>query len=54
MPMKVSSTETGMEIAVTRVERSEIRKMKITITANSNPSRPSCASDSIDCSMKGA
>ena len=54
MPMKVSSTETGIDTAVTIVERSEIRKMKITITAKSRPSSPSCASDSIDCSMNGA
>ena len=52
--MKVSSTETGIETAVTIVERSEIRKMKMTMTANRRPSRPSCASDSIDCSMNGA
>ena len=45
------STDVGIEIAVTRVARTESRKMRITITAKSRPSRPSVASDSIDCWM---
>ena len=35
MPMKVMNTDNGIEIAVTRVARTDNRKMKITITANS-------------------
>src|ERR1043165_2847808 len=35
------TTESGMETAVTRVERSEARKTRITMTAKSRPSAPS-------------
>ena len=54
IPMKVINTDTGIEIAVTRVERIDSRNTRITITAKTSPSRPSVASDSIDCWMKGA
>ena len=54
MPTNVMSTLVGIEIAATSVERTESRKTKITSTAKTSPSRPSCASDSIDCSMNGA
>ncbi len=52
--MKVISTEAGIEIAVTIVERIESRKTRMTMTAIARPSMPSTASDSIDCSMNGA
>ncbi len=52
--MKVSSTLVGIEIAVTRVARTESRKTRITSTAKNRPSRPSWASESIDCWMYGA
>ena len=54
MPMKVRSTLVGIEIAVTRVARTESRKTRITSTAKNSPSRPSCASESMDCWMYGA
>jgi hypothetical protein len=54
MPMKVMSTETGMEIAVTSVERIDSRKTRITITAKTRPSTPSTARLLIDSSMNGA
>ena len=38
MPMKVMSTQAGIEIAVTRVERTDSRKTRITITAKRSPS----------------
>ena len=54
MPMNVMSTETGIEIAVTSVERTDSRNTRMMITANARPSRPSVASELIDCSMNGA
>ena len=54
MPMKVRSTEVGIEMAVTSVERIDRRKTRITMTAKKRPRRPSVASDSIDFSMNGA
>ena len=54
MPMKVMSTDTGIEIAVTRVERTDSRNTRITMTAKTRPSRPSVARLSIDCWMNGA
>ena len=41
-------------MAVTSVERTDIRKMRMMMTAKTSPSRPSCASASIDCSTNGA
>ena len=52
--MNVISTEVGMEIAVTKVARTESRKTRITSTAKIRPRRPSWVSESIDCWMKGA
>ena len=52
--MKVMSTDTGIEIAVTRVERIDRRNTRITITAKTRPSRPSVARLSMDCWMNGA
>ncbi len=43
-----------MEIAVTRVERTDSRKTRITTTANSRPRAPSVARSWIDSSMNGA
>ena len=54
IPMKVMRTLVGIEIAVTSVERTDSRKIRITITAKTRPSSPSWASDSIDCWMNGA
>ncbi len=54
MPMKVISTEIGIEMAATSVERIENRNRKMTITAKKRPSRPSVASELIDCWMNGA
>ncbi len=53
-PMKVTSTDSGIEIAVTIVERSDSRKTRITTIANSRPSSPSIARCWIDSSMNGA
>ena len=52
--MKVISTEVGIEIAVTRVARTESRNTRITRTAKIRPSRPSSVSASIDSWMNGA
>ncbi|KJL32795.1 hypothetical protein RL72_00147 [Microbacterium azadirachtae] len=54
IPMNVIRTLVGMEIAVTSVERTESRNTRITSTAKTSPSRPSWASDSMDCWMNGA
>ena len=54
IPMKVTSTETGIEIAVTIVERTDSRNSRMTSTAAARPSSPSRARLSIDCSMNGA
>ena len=54
MPMNVISTLVGIEIAVTRVARTDSRNSRMTSTAKSRPSMPSWASDSIDCWMYGA
>ena len=54
MPMKVMSTLVGIEIAVTRVERTDSRKTRMTSTAKTRPSIPSTARVSMDCSMYGA
>ena len=54
MPTKVMSTETGMEMAVTSVDRTERRKTRITMTAKMRPSTPSTARLLIDSSMNGA
>ena len=54
MPMKVMSTETGIEIATTRVDRTENRKTKMMITAKPRPSSPSCARLLIDWVIDGA
>jgi hypothetical protein len=53
-PTKVISTLVGIEIAVTSVERTDIRKIRMTMTAKTRPRSPSCASASIDCSTNGA
>ncbi len=52
--MKVMSTDAGIEIAVTMVDRIDMRNTRITSTANTRPSRPSVVRLEIDCSMKGA
>lgn len=54
MPMKVSSTEVGIEMAVTIVERTDSRNTRMTMTAKTRPSVPSVASASIELSMNGA
>ncbi len=50
----VINTETGIEIAVTNVDRTESRKIKITTMAMTSPSPPSLSRSSIDWVMKGA
>jgi hypothetical protein len=52
--MKVISTETGIEIAVTRVDRIENRKTRMMTTAKRSPKPPSCARLSIDWVIEGA
>ncbi|CNL21770.1 Uncharacterised protein [Mycobacterium tuberculosis] len=52
--MNVMSTDVGIEIAVTSVERTDMRNTRITSTAITRPSRPSVASVSMDCTMNGA
>ncbi len=51
--ISVSSTDSGMEIAVTSVERSEARKRRITTTAKRRPSRPSVVRPSMDLETAG-
>src|SRR4051812_20476346 len=53
-PMKVTASDTGIDTADTRVERTEARKTRITTRANSRPSPPSVARPLIDSSMNGA
>ena len=53
-PISVSSTDTGMDTAVTRVERRLRRKIRITTTAISRPSPPSTSRSWMDWVMKGA
>ena len=43
-----------MEMAVTRVERTDMRKIKMTTTAKPSPSRPSTVRSWMDFTMKGA
>ncbi len=54
MPMNVINSESGMETAVTRVDRTDIRKTRITATAKPRPSRPSVVRSLMDFSMNGA
>ena len=54
IPMNVIRTDAGIEIAVTRVERTDMRNKRMTSTANIRPSKPSVASELIDSSMNGA
>jgi hypothetical protein len=42
-----TTTDSGIDTAVTRVERSDIRNSRITRTANASPSRPSVVSPPI-------
>jgi hypothetical protein len=50
----VTSSDSGIEIAVTIVERTENRKSRITSTAKIRPSPPSVVRSSTDFSMNGA
>ena len=52
--MNVMSTETGIEIAVTRVDRIENRKTRMMTTAKPSPSRPSSARLLIEVVIEGA
>ena len=52
-PMKVTKSDVGMEIAVTRVERIEARNSKIIKIANVSPSKPSMVRFSSCFSTKG-
>ena len=54
MPMKVSRIEVGIEMAVTSVDRTDSKKMRMMMTAKMRPSVPSTASASIELSMNGA
>ncbi len=47
------TTDSGMETAVTSVERSEARKTRITITAKRRPSRPSVVRLEMDLATGG-
>jgi hypothetical protein len=53
-PMKVISSDSGMETAVTRVERTDMRKRRMTATAKPRPRRPSVVRSLMDFSIKGA
>ncbi|MCY1224578.1 hypothetical protein D9M72_367410 [compost metagenome] len=52
--MKVMSRDSGMETAVTSVERTDIRNTRMTATAKPRPSRPSVVRSLMDFSMNGA
>ena len=52
--MKATSREVGIETAVTRVERHDLRNSKMMITANKRPSKPSSIRSRIDFSTNGA
>ena len=54
MPISVTSSDSGIETAVTRVDRTEARNTRITSTANPSPRMPSCTRVWMDCSMNGA
>ncbi len=51
IPMNVMSTLVGIEMAVTRVARTDSRNTRMTTTAKKRPRRPSMARLSIDCWM---
>ena len=51
--ISVMTTESGMETAVTSVERRLSRKTRMTMTAMARPSRPSVVSESIDLETCG-
>ena len=53
-PIKVTRSEVGIEIAVTRVERHDLRKIRMMMTAKRRPSSPSWIRSSIDFSTNGA
>ena len=50
----MTSSDSGIEIAVMTVARTESRKMRMTTTAKTRPSTPSLTRSSIDCLMNGA
>ncbi len=50
----MTSRDSGIDSAVTSVDRTEVRNSRITTTANARPSRPSVVRSSTDCSMNGA
>ncbi len=54
MPMNARSSDSGIEIAVTMVDRSDMRKSRITTTAMTKPSAPSSASELMEVVMNGA
>ena len=53
-PIMATSSDSGMEMAVISVERTDIRNNRITRTANPSPSAPSTVRSWIDCSISGA
>ena len=53
-PIKATSNEVGIEIAVTSVDLQDLRKIRMMITANNRPSRPSSTRSRIDFSTNGA
>ena len=53
-PIMATSSDSGMEMAVISVERTDIRNSRITRTANPSPSAPSTVRSWIDCSISGA
>ena len=54
IPMNVSNNDVGIDTAVTRVDRTDMRKIRMMMMAKAKPRRPSTASDSMLFSMKGA
>src|SRR5690606_4384747 len=53
-PIMAISSDSGIEIAVIRVDRTESRKSRITMIAKTNPSPPSTARSCSVCSIIGA
>ena len=53
-PIRVISSDSGIDTAAMMVDRHEPRNAKITSTAKSRPRPPSTDRSWIDCSMNGA
>ena len=52
-PIMATSSDSGIEMAVMMVERTESRKTRMIRTAKARPRAPSVARSLIDCSITG-